>query len=134
MIETQVLMTFSDFSEFFLRIISSGGGFTFHWVCFFQLEKCPMRGASFLMGGGEEKPCFGNPALYVSNKLIFERLPSTVWSTFSSFLIFCCYCTRLNVREISRQNLRNSENIWSYCIRNRAITKAHRLNEKISAI
>ena len=59
--------------------------------------------------------------LYASDKLVFEHLPPTVWAIFSSFLIYCCCCTCLKAREISPQNLRNSENILSYCIRNHAI-------------
>ena len=44
---------------------------------------------------------------------------------FSSFLIFCCYFTHLRVREISQQNLRNSENIGhTVPSSNRAITNA----------
>ena len=63
MIEIQVLMTFSDFSEFFLRIISSGGGFTFHWVFFFSVGEVPQEeGIIFDGGRGREtllwKPCF----------------------------------------------------------------------------
>ena len=48
---------------------------------------------------------------YVSDKLVIARLSRTIWSIFSSFLIFCFYFTRLKAREISRQNMRNSENI-----------------------
>ena len=35
----------------------------------------------------------------------------TIWLMFSSFLIFCFCFTRLKAREISRHNMRNSENI-----------------------
>ena len=49
--------------------------------------------------------------LYVSDKLVIARLSRTIWAIFSSFLIFCFYFTRLKAREISRQNMRNSENI-----------------------
>ena len=48
---------------------------------------------------------------YVSDKLVTARLSRTIWSIFSSFLIFCFYFTCLKAREISRQNMRNSENI-----------------------
>ena len=46
-----------------------------------------------------------------SDKLVIARLSRTIWPIFSSFLIFCCYFTRLKAREISQQNMRNSENI-----------------------
>ena len=48
---------------------------------------------------------------YVSGKLVIARLSRTIWPIFSLFLIFCFYFTRLKAREISRQNMRNSENI-----------------------
>ena len=48
---------------------------------------------------------------YVSGKLVIARLSRTIWPIFSSFLIFCFYFTRLKAREISQQNMRNSENI-----------------------
>ena len=37
-------------------------------------------------------------------------LSRTIWSRFSLFFIFCFYFTCLKAREISRQNMRNSEN------------------------
>ena len=46
-----------------------------------------------------------------SNKLVIARLSRTLWPIFSSFLIFCCYFTRLKAREIKQQNMRNSENV-----------------------
>ena len=48
---------------------------------------------------------------YVSDKLVIARLSRTIWPIFSSFLIFCFYFTRLKAREISPQDMRNSENI-----------------------
>ena len=48
---------------------------------------------------------------YVSDKLVIAYLSCTLWPIFSSFLIFCFYLTRLKAREISWQNMRNSENI-----------------------
>ena len=48
---------------------------------------------------------------YVSDKLVIAGLSHTIWPMFSSFLIFCCYFTRLKAREISRQDMRNLENI-----------------------
>ena len=48
---------------------------------------------------------------YVSDKLVIARLSLTIWAIFSSFATFCFYFTRLKAREISRQNMRNSENI-----------------------
>ena len=45
------------------------------------------------------------------DKLVIARLSRTVWPIFSLFLIFGCYFTRLKAREISQQNMRNSENI-----------------------
>ena len=48
---------------------------------------------------------------YVSDKLVIARLSRTIWSIFFSFPIFCLYFARLKAREISRQNMRNSENI-----------------------
>ena len=47
---------------------------------------------------------------YFSDKLVIARLSRTIWPIFSSFLIFCFYFPRLKAREISRQNMRNSEN------------------------
>ena len=49
--------------------------------------------------------------LYVSDKLVIARFSRTKWPIISSFLIFCSYFTRLKVREVSRQNMRNEENI-----------------------
>ena len=49
--------------------------------------------------------------LYVANELIIACLPSTAWPIFSLFLRFCCYYFRLKSREISLQNMRNSQNI-----------------------
>ena len=46
-----------------------------------------------------------------SDKLVIARLSRTIWPIFSSFLIFCFYFTRLKACEISRQNMRNLENI-----------------------
>ena len=46
-----------------------------------------------------------------NDKLVITRLSRTIWPVFSSFLIFCCYFTRLKAREISQQNMRNLENI-----------------------
>ena len=46
-----------------------------------------------------------------SDKLVITRLSRTIWPIFSSFLMFCCYFTRLKAREISQQNMTNSENI-----------------------
>ena len=46
-----------------------------------------------------------------SNKLVITRFSRTRWPIFFSFLIFCCYFTCLKAREISQQNMRNSENI-----------------------
>ena len=48
---------------------------------------------------------------YDSDKLVIARLSRTIWPIFSSFLIFCCYFTRLKAREVSQQNMRNLENI-----------------------
>ena len=41
----------------------------------------------------------------------FRTFISRNMANISSFLIFCCYFTRLKVREISQQNMRNSEDI-----------------------
>ena len=49
--------------------------------------------------------------LYVYYKLVIECLPRTKWPMFSSFFIFCCYFIRLKARELSQQNIKNSENI-----------------------
>ena len=46
-----------------------------------------------------------------SDKLVLARLSRTIWPIFSSFLIFCCYFTRVKAREISQQNMGNLENI-----------------------
>ena len=46
-----------------------------------------------------------------SDKLVITRLSRLICPIFSSFLIFCCYFTRLKAREISQQNMTNSENI-----------------------
>ena len=48
---------------------------------------------------------------YLSDKPVIARLSRTIWPIFSSFLIFCFYFTRLKACEISRQNMKNSENI-----------------------
>ena len=48
----------------------------------------------------------------MSDKLVIAHCPRTIWEIFSSFLIFYCYFTRLKDREITRQNMRNSENIY----------------------
>ena len=48
---------------------------------------------------------------HVSDKLVIARLSRIIWPIFSSFLIFRFYFTRLKAREISPQNMRNSENI-----------------------
>ena len=45
--------------------------------------------------------------LYVSDKLVITPLLRTVWPIFS-FLVFCCHLARLNAREISKQNMKNS--------------------------
>ena len=50
--------------------------------------------------------------LHVSNKLVTARLTHTIWPIFSSFLIFCCYLTRLKTGEISQQNMKFTENIF----------------------
>ena len=47
----------------------------------------------------------------VSNKQVIERLLRTIRPMFSSFLMFCCYFTRLKTCEISWQNMRNSANV-----------------------
>ena len=39
------------------------------------------------------------------------RLSRTIWPIFSSFLIFCCYFTRLKAREVTQQNIRKWKNI-----------------------
>ena len=54
---------------------------------------------------------------YVSDKLVIERLPCTIWPVFSSFLIFSGISLPLKTREISRQNIRNSENIGPIVLR-----------------
>ena len=48
---------------------------------------------------------------FVSDKLVIAGLSRAIWPIFASFLIFCFYFTRLKAREISRQNMKNSENI-----------------------
>ena len=48
---------------------------------------------------------------HVSDKLVIANLSRTIWSIFSSFLIFCSYFIRVKAREISQQKMRNSENI-----------------------
>ena len=48
---------------------------------------------------------------YVSKKLVIARSSRTIWSIFSSFLMFYFYFTHIKAPEISRQNMRNSENI-----------------------
>ena len=55
--------------------------------------------------------------LYVSDRLVIARLPCKIWSIFSLFLIFSCYLIRLKAREISWQNMRNSENIGHFVLR-----------------
>ena len=42
---------------------------------------------------------------YVSNKLVIDRLPRTVWPIFSLFLLICFYFTRLNACEISKTDI-----------------------------
>ena len=51
---------------------------------------------------------------------------------FYLFFKIYSYFTHLRAREISRQNMRNSENIVHNCTRNRAITNAYRQHTKIS--
>ena len=48
---------------------------------------------------------------FVRYKLVIPRLPRTIWSIFSSFLIFCYYFTHVKAREINQQNMEGSENI-----------------------
>ena len=52
-----------------------------------------------------------------SDKLVIARLSRTIRPIFSSFLIFCCYFTRVKAREITQQNMRNSENIGHIVLR-----------------
>ena len=59
--------------------------------------------------------------IYCCVKLDIVRLSRTIWPIFSSFLIFCSYLTRLKALEISRQNMRNSENIGQIVLKTRAI-------------
>ena len=63
--------------------------------------------------------------LYVSDMLVIAYLPGTIWLSFGSFLIFCCYFTRLKAHKISRQNVRNSDNIDHVLTLTRAITNAY---------
>ena len=44
-------------------------------------------------------------------KLVITRLSRTFWPIFCSFLIFCCYLTRLKAREISRWKMGKLEHI-----------------------
>ena len=54
---------------------------------------------------------------HVSDKLVIARLSCTVWPIFSSSLIFCFYFTRPKAREISQQNMRNSQNVGHIVLR-----------------
>ena len=49
--------------------------------------------------------------LYGSEKLVIACLPRTIWPRFCPFLVFYYCFNQLLAREISRQNLINSENI-----------------------
>ena len=53
---------------------------------------------------------------YVSKKLVIPRSSHTIWSIFSSFLMFYFYFTDIKAPEISRQNMRNSENINGHIV------------------
>ena len=47
-----------------------------------------------------------NYILQVSDRLVTSCLPRTIWPIFSSFLVFCCYFTRLTSCKIGRQSMR----------------------------
>ena len=53
---------------------------------------------------------------YVSQKLVIARSSRTIWSIFPSFLMLYFYFTRIKAPEISRQNMRNSENINGHIV------------------
>ena len=59
--------------------------------------------------------------MHVRDKLPIAGLPYTMWSIFSSSLMFCCYFTHLKAARYEK--LRK---YWSYCTRNRAITDAYK--------
>lgn len=58
--------------------------------------------------------------LQVSDNLVIPRLPRTIRSIFSLFLIVCYYVTRFSSREIRPKNVGKL-----YCIRNRAMANAY---------
>ena len=55
--------------------------------------------------------------MYVSDMLVIKSLSGTIWPIFSSVLIFYYYLARLKSREVSRKNMRNSENVGNIVIR-----------------